>query len=402
MLSVYALTQEFKVEHGKLTIACDNAPAVAQCKWSGRISASQPEYNIIKAIRALKKRSTVTYDFIHVKGHQDDFPGVILDDWAQMNFLMDTTAKDYWQRNTTLGDALWDKPWRLQIQGRHATANVILLLREACASPDAIQYWKTKNCHQFTYTNLQITRDIMLALPPHRRRWLSKHAAGVCGVKQCLLRWRQSDTDKCPRCNEVETAQHVWVCKGHSASAAWDHALKTFESELLEIQTSPDIIQTIISNLTSWRDGYTNDEHTDNIIDTAVAHQATLGWHALLEGRVAYSWCLPQAKYLQSLGSGRSERRWLILLAKKAVQVAWDLWQHRNKVEHNVRKNERHQAIFQEVNRLLQLDWQHNSESRALLNKVRNLNENERISAPKDFLLRWCQRLHIFERQQAQ
>jgi len=35
-----------------------------------------------------------------------------------------------------------------------------------------------------------------------RRVFVTKHAAGMCGVGKLMKRWKQWDTDQCPRCGE--------------------------------------------------------------------------------------------------------------------------------------------------------------------------------------------------------
>jgi hypothetical protein len=400
VLCVDALTKAYNVTHGRITIGCDNTGAAAESDWTGPISADQPEFNIIQAIRSIQRTSPIRYKFIHVKGHQDDHPGAILDDWAAMNVLMDTKAKEQWNHQPGSATDIVGAPWQIKVNGQQITNKLTPTLRESCNSVDAQAYWRRKNESQFKYTDLNINKATMLALPSHRRRWLTKHVAGICGVKTCLLRWRQSEDDTCPRCNTPETTKHVWSCQGKNSNEIWDKALFQLRTDLQEIQTNPVLLNTIIQHLNGWRYNFIPSSTNNDAINTATLHQQDLGWEALLEGRVAFSWSLEQQNYLQALGSRRSARRWLIALATKATNVAWDLWDHRNSIEHDTKKTETKQHIYHEVQRLLQLDWSCNKRAARMAKSLDTLTKVELKQRPHDYLLRWTQRMYIFEAEQ--
>jgi hypothetical protein len=66
-----------------------------------------------------------------------------------------------------------------------------------------------------------------------------------------------------------------------------------------------------------------------------VQKQDAIGWQSLLEGRPALGWSLLQDRYLQKINSRRSGLRWLIALIQKLWDIAWDMWDNRNKVLHD-------------------------------------------------------------------
>jgi len=101
--------------------------------------------------------------------------------------------------------------------------------------------------------------------------------------------------------------------------------MKTFEEDLLGVQTEPHLAKTIVQQLNIWLYNLPHPPISPEPLNTAIDHQTIVGWDALLEGCVASTWSLVQMPYLQSLGSHQSLHRWLTALAIKAIKVAWGL-----------------------------------------------------------------------------
>jgi hypothetical protein len=59
-----------------------------------------------------------------------------------------------------------------------------------------------------------------------------------------------------------------------------------------------------------------------------------MGWDSLLEGWQDSSWEETQQNYYSFLKSWHTGRRWAVSLIKKLWTVAWDLWEHRNRILH--------------------------------------------------------------------
>jgi hypothetical protein len=53
-----------------------------------------------------------------------------------------------------------------------------------------------------------------------------------------------------------------------------------------------------------------------------------------LEGRPALGWSGVQQRYYEWLGGRRSGLRWLTALIQKLWDIAWDMWDNRNRVLH--------------------------------------------------------------------
>ena len=66
------------------------------------------------------------------------------------------------------------------------------------------------------------------------------------------------------------------------------------------------------------------------------SHDHTLiGWGPLLFGFATSRWQIIQQQHLSSIRSDRSSRRWTIAWLRQLMQVAWDMWDHRNYILHN-------------------------------------------------------------------
>jgi hypothetical protein len=66
----------------------------------------------------------------------------------------------------------------------------------------------------------------------------------------------------------------------------------------------------------------------------AIDQQKSMGWNLMLEGLMAAEWELVQQAYYMFIMSRRTGKHWLVSIIKKLWQVAWDLWDHQNKVLH--------------------------------------------------------------------
>lgn len=67
-----------------------------------------------------------------------------------------------------------------------------------------------------------------------------------------MQRWKDWDHANCPRCGGLEDSVHVWQCRGASAVTAWSQSLLKREHWLHSVQTMPDLIDLIITYLSSW------------------------------------------------------------------------------------------------------------------------------------------------------
>jgi len=68
----------------------------------------------------------------------------------------------------------------------------------------------------------------------------------------------------------------------------------------------------------------------------ALIHQHDIGWNIyFFKWWLSFEWAASQYEYYKFLLSWRTRKRWVITIIKRLWQIAWDLWDHQNKVLHN-------------------------------------------------------------------
>ena len=95
-----------------------------------------------------------------------------------------------------------------------------------------------------------------------RRHWLTKHTVGACGVNKILVKWGQKASAQCARCNSDESTTHVWKCPHPTTQQCWVTSLTTLRLWMIEKNTCPRIMDSILHHLASWSSGNQSAEST--------------------------------------------------------------------------------------------------------------------------------------------
>jgi hypothetical protein len=167
-----------------------------------------------------------------------------------------------------------------------------------------------------------------------RKVFITKHTAGMYGVGKFMKRWKQWETDLCPRCGEPEDASHVWVCKDLGARDTWSNAIATIDLTLRKLDTDPTIRHLILVYLNGWQTGTDITYKPPQELEAVLREQTTIGWHHFFEGWLSKSWIEAQQTYYTKTKSHKTGRRWVVALIKKLWDTAWYMWEHRNEVLH--------------------------------------------------------------------
>jgi hypothetical protein len=107
-------------------------------------------------------------------------------------------------------------------------------------------------------------------------------------------------------------------------------AVNNLREWLLETTGPEEVVEAICQRLHAWHNGQDLIPLNIPIIEA----QDKIGWRSFLEGRVSLSWRLHQASFYASTKSRCSPKRWVTSLIIKLWDVAWDLWQFRNRIVH--------------------------------------------------------------------
>ena len=167
-------------------------------------------------------------------------------------------------------------------------------------------------------------------------RWVTKHAAGMCGVGKFLKLWGREDTDQCPLCGAPEDAAHVLVCPDDRAVDHWNDRVAKLSDWMDSRSTHPDIKSALLDLLHHHRFGSPLPETVPQSIAQAVKSQRIIGPRGLTEGLLAREWAsLQDAHYRALPAKRRSGNRWAALLIEQLWEMGFSMWEHRNKIMHS-------------------------------------------------------------------
>jgi hypothetical protein len=324
--------------HGTVIIGCDGLSALNKARFdSDFANPNEPQFDLITAIRQIRQKSSSTWQWRHIKGHQDEVrPVNELDKWSLWNIKMDTAAKAHWinTKGTSVFEPLFGEPWPTVVDGKKIVSNMRQELRLACNTPPALEYWRRKDRFGSVPPE-EIDWDTlghaMASLPIQRQHWISKTTTGFCSTGRMMVRRKERESDACPRCGEPEDIVHVWQC-AHDTDKLWTKALSDLQSWLDSNGSHPEITNLIIDRLSRWRSGDTTAASTPRIpwLQELAKKQDQCGWRNFFEGFLLTDWYAIITLHLTRTRSRKSPRRWISALIRKMWLIAWDLWEHRN------------------------------------------------------------------------
>jgi hypothetical protein len=159
-----------------------------------------------------------------------------------------------------------------------------------------------------------------------------------------MKRRREWSHSKCPRCDEpTETSVHVLHCTGEGTDAIWEIAIADLRIWLAEQRTNNAMADLICSSLSSWRNGTEQMPPSSHLLGLRKAwiEQNDIGWGAAMEGRWSQAWVDIQERHFLRIRKRRSGKRWLTAIIRRMWDISWDLWDHRNAVQLERKKEER-------------------------------------------------------------
>ena len=354
--AVRSAVRNFHLPKAMLNQACDGKSALERVFNNDQpVSFKDSQRDIIYMIqRYLAEMPQLQLGWLHVRGHQDDDPFAELNIWARWNIQMDTRAK---QIRAAAGQPIvfpeTQHLWTIKIEGEEILSQTVTRIREQCTAPAAHAYWKAKGklgSVEALVVDWDVLGIAMKEQDVERRRWISKHTTGWCGVNKNLVKWKFESIDACPRCGQPqETAQHVWKCPAESARTIWEEKEKELVGWMKRRKTHPEIVKVIRSRLRCWRAGTCQDPLRSLRLQglrNIVTAQDALGWDAAFEGKWCIGWAEIQQQYYSYLGMRWTGKLWLISIITKLFDVSWDLWMDRN--GENARLKERRHRLHLE------------------------------------------------------
>ena len=169
-----------------------------------------------------------------------------------------------------------------------------------------------------------------------KKRCSAKFATSYCGTGRMMRRQKEWSHDQCPVCGQLdEETHHVLQCP--ESSHKWNKGMADLAETLASTGTDPLLSKGLIQLLNSWRNDTPIrewDVRTSPRLCKALEAQLTLGGWNTMMGRLSNQLTDWQANHFKHNKSHRSGHRWTVAIIKKLQEVAWDMWEHRNRVLH--------------------------------------------------------------------
>jgi hypothetical protein len=304
-----------------VAFACDGLSALNKCFGTDTLSPFVPQFDVISAVRAMLRKSSVSFTPLHVKGHQDRKSQEPLTWWELRNLEVDDWAVQV--RHSLPPFLALDppnprfflEPAAMFIDGVKQSSIDRGRIHELVALPKIKERWHeydTISPEALAEIDWQTLRRGMKSLPQYLQRWISKHSVGICGVGRFMKEWKFESTDECPLCGNPEDHHHVPRCLDSRAQEEWQHQVSSLSTWLLMQKTSPAIQQAVLHLLSGIRQVISPLVTSSRNIQAAMASQIIIGCQGLLEGRL-----------------------WASRLTKQLILLGYNMWLHRNSIKHS-------------------------------------------------------------------
>jgi len=330
------LCRRNNVTTGKCTMGCDNTGALSAIFGWKRPTPRWASYDLICMIKYHIKQSPIQWVKKHVKGHQDDHKNFQeLDEFSQANVLADQLAKAELRLGNIveIDNTLAGQNWQLHCNGKMISGDIDRLLRNNLHEEKMHNRW----CTQFGIEGDDVAKydwdtfkRVCRASPEGKKIWFAKHNARIGPVKYNLVRRKHDDDPTCPRCGDLETTEHTFMCKDEKMEEAFNTHLEPLESHLRGTTTKA-IAESILETCRSIRYArdHTLDAYWDGELADIVQQQTRTGQRAFIGGLWPKKWLLVQQQYYTKYRSKKSPSVWMAKTIALTQNVFFEMWQVR-------------------------------------------------------------------------
>lgn len=337
-LLVSFLCEYYHISEGKITIGCDGLGPLHRCfvaSWDPK--PATVNYDFIKAIRHLARQSGIQWNWIHIKGHQDDTtPVQDLDLWASLNIAMDTQAKHTWeQRSTTNPEpfhtSLPGEGWSLWQAGCKFTDWKRVTFDGIVQTQYSQSFWSSK--HKLGDLMNTIDWDIIHRLrirrPILHRIWMTKCVTEWLPTAHNMEKWQLWQSSQCPLCKgATETFAHLFYCTSPLITSLRKNHCDQLLTQLSNAYLPPLWTILVLSAISPT-------EAPHSILSTntfqAYQEQQLIGLHWTAFGFLSLAWRrLFQRQQTIGVLGPTSVNKWLDIILSSHWTTAWDIWSLRN------------------------------------------------------------------------
>ena len=355
IMAVSLLVEKYRIDSGVIKIGCDNDAALDRIINDGwKVTSSIKHFDLLRvASHYLDSCGKIKWIKTKVTGHADEKQFGPRTFMEYLNIGCDQMAKDELKTVLTRDVQQFDPDlhhtgWSLKINKNKQIGDLDKDIYDFIQSKRTQKYWEDKapNSRKGLQgkTDWNAIGGAAKQLSQKKLIWMVKHVSGHSAVGTVMKRRGERLRSNCPRCGlPDETIQHVIACKDTDATDIWNEQLNDLLQWLQRRGTKPQITNTIIAGLRTWRldlpSLHMNDRRWDGI---CLQEQNELGWFSFLQGRLSLHWRIRQEAYYKTMGFRRTGRRWVEALIRKLWEISWNMWDHRNKVLHD---KDRHKEL---------------------------------------------------------
>lgn len=290
-----------------LTILCDNQGIITRAEARHQYdepfptSTTNAEWDQLEHAHQIAQQLRLEMSYQHVKGHQDDSDHE-LDLPAKLNVCADFLAGDFIHSHITSYPHVPVTEicqCHLQIDQHTVTSNYRLAIRDAASAPALRQHIITF-CSPGTTQSL-IDWNIFSTVNQrmkHLRVWATKFLYNALPTVTYDKTYT-FDRPRCSTCPEnVDTWLHQLTCPEQSRRQATTTHLLTVRQHLIDINTCPELQQTIMAGLRTF---YLHQDPSFGRHLPLFASQEKIGWVHFVKGIWHKDWCLAQDQYLRKV-----------------------------------------------------------------------------------------------------
>jgi hypothetical protein len=330
--------------------------------WVNPSHCLSSDFDLESGILELINTLSISFQYLHVKSHQDDDTEIHLLPWAaQMNVHADSLATDFldnYAEPSKLVPFIPASQASLTIHGETITRRFATRLRHAANSPRLCQHLMAKNdwsLNTFRSINWDVPGNALHTLENSARIFIIKFAHDHLPTRRHMHRIKQAPHDKCPACMHItETAWHILSCPSRSLWRA--EMLRTLGESLITNHTQPDIALILLQGIRGALSNHRfqmNPNNREPLFRALVNSQNKIGWHQLLKGRFSKQWTQIQDQHLLADididNAKQSGDRWLKLTLHHIWTHLWKVWLNRNDDLHGRENDEKERKRIEQL-----------------------------------------------------
>ena len=339
---------EHHITNGKCTMYCDNKGALSASFGWKKPNPRWACYDLVSLIRLELRKSTIKWEGVHIKGHQDDHTDYDdLDYIAQGNVDADGYAADEMNEYRDTERCIIDGiPWHISHKQKTIAGNIEKRIRIAVHEENMKEVWRNK----FGLTKDQeeqicwgTFKNNSKSMDEHKAMWMTKYNQRIGPVKKNLERRGHSDNTTCPCCDQLEDTDHLLRCKNADITSIYEEERNNI-SNWIEGTAGSQVATAITSVVQALRNEteLQNCDHLDDYIREAAEEQLELGQRAFVGGWWSRKWRYAQQSYA-SRNNYRRSPRWMANVISKYQDMIRLMWKERNEQKHRHETSEEYQ-----------------------------------------------------------